>query len=180
MSIGDVLSVIAGVLAVGGTLAATLTAIVILFRKRASAARAALETRPARTFGTGAACVLFVSIFGIALVGQPNGLLKLIAWVVLAAFFALAALGAAGIALLCANRIETFDTRVRPLTALWRGSLLIVAAGFLPIVGWFMVFPVSVIFSLGAAMTTFLEQRPRTAAAVSITPLGLSTPENPG
>jgi hypothetical protein len=180
MTIGDVLATVAGILATGITLLAAITAIGLVFGTQARAARTVLETQGRRAFAFGLGGVAFAVVFGIVLASQPNGLIKLIGMAVLAIAFGLALLGSAGIAALVADRIQKYDSRTRPLAALWRAGALVITAGFLPIVGWFLIFPIALIHSLGAGIAVVFERRGRAPSAVLLPAAPLTTAASQG
>ena len=152
MTLGDVLAVVMGVLAIGTALWATLVGAAVLFPRKAQIACDALQQKTWHTVGVGFALVLLAGVGGLALVNVPNGLIQLIGWLFVIGLLLCACLGSAGLALLVSVRIRERDKRTRPLAALRVGAGLLVCAGFLPIVGWLVVFPVSLAASVGAGI----------------------------
>ena len=152
MTIGDVLAVVAGVLAVGATLWAAIIAFALLFADRTTQAAGLLEQKPASVLRTGTLVLIVAGVVGLILINQPIGLIKLVGWVMLAGLFALALLGSAGLARVVGERVRTGERRVGPFVGLCRGAGFVVAAGFLPLVGWFALFPVALVASLGASV----------------------------
>lgn len=166
MTLGDVLAVVMGVLATGTALWAVLVGAAVIFSRKAQVAADALQQKTVRTVGVGVATVLLAGVGGVVLLNIPNGLMQLMGWVFLIGLLSCACLGASGLALLASERIRERDKRTRPLAALRIGAGLMVCAGFMPIVGWFVVFPVSLAASVGAGIAALASSR-RKAQAVA-------------
>jgi hypothetical protein len=149
MTIGDVLAVVAGV---GGTCVAVwalLLGMALLFSRRASLAQQSFETSPWRVLATGGMLLLVGSGGAIVLLNQPNGVLKLVGWVLLLGVLALSALGAGGLALVIGTCVQRAEPRMSDFGALLRGAGLLIAAGLVPLLGWFFVVPITIITSTG-------------------------------
>jgi hypothetical protein len=158
MTIGDVNAMIAGVGASGVTLWASLLGISALFGERTRRAANAIEAQPGRTLGHGFLLAATAGIVGVALVNQPNGLIKFVGWVLLAGLLATAALGSAGLSRVTGERVGRMDPKLSTLGAVGRGAGLLVTAGFLPVLGWFGFFPVMLFVSLGAGCRAMTEK----------------------
>ena len=152
MVMGDVLAVIAGVVTACLSLWALLVGAALLFERQANEARTRLEVRPLRALGLGAALVITAGLVAIILINQPNGLLKLIGWILFLGLLALSALGGGGLALLVSGRIRGAEPRLSVLGALGRGAGLVVAAGLVPVLGWLLIMPLAMIATLGAGV----------------------------
>jgi hypothetical protein len=177
MTIGDVLAVVAGIMGTGATLWAAILAITVLFPAKSGRAALALEERSARALGTGAAVTLTVGVTAWALAMSPNvgGLPKLIGWVVLLALLLVATLGSAGLAEVGARRLRARDARMRPLASVGKAAGMLVAAGFLPALGWLVLFPLLLMASLGAGLAALRKERTHALANVAVaTPGGES------
>ncbi len=164
MTLGDVLAVVMGVLATGTCLWAAFLGAAFLFPRKSEAARDALTQQTKKTLGVGVVTALLAGFGGIALLNVPNGLLKLIGWVLLVGLLTCACLGSAGLSLLAADRIRERDKRTRPIAALRLGAAVLVCAGFLPVVGWLFLFPVSLIASVGAGLIALRSKASRSVA----------------
>lgn len=160
MTIGDVLAVVAGVAASGVTLWAALVTNTLLFPGRTQRASEILVTKPGRTIGFGLFLILTAGVIGFGLVVQPNGVLRLVGWAVSLALLFLASLGSAGLSLLLAERIQGRDEAHSPLMASMRAATLLVLACFVPLLGWFLLFPMSLAAGLGAGVHAVWEARP--------------------
>lgn len=159
MTIGDVLAVVAAVVAVGLCWAATLLLTALAFPERARRAGEAVTSAPGRCLARGAGVFFVVGVLAFALMHSPAGPVRLVgdvAWGVLALF---AAVGSAGIARLLGERVQAVGTHMTPFAALTRGTALYVLAGFLPVVGWFLIVPLALLFSLGGAVAALRPAR---------------------
>ena len=171
MTLGDVLAVVMGVLAFGTCLWAAQIGTVLLFPQKAQAASDALLQKTGRTLGMGFVIVLFAGVGGLVLLNIPNGLMQFIGWILLIGLLGCACLGASGLALLASQRIRERDGRTRPLAALRVGAGILVCAGFLPVVGWLVIFPVSLAASVGAGVAALSSSRRARVSAPATTPL---------
>lgn len=150
MTIGDVLAAIAAVCGVGATWAATVLLTALAFPARAERAQGALLLSPGACLGRGAGAALLGTLAVLVLNHSPLG--KLLSVLVVACLAALAALGSAGIVRLLGERIQTTGTSLSPFAALTRGTALYVVAGFLPVVGWFLIVPLALLLSVGSGV----------------------------
>jgi hypothetical protein len=166
MTIGDVLGVIAALALLGASWAATLLLAALAFPGRTRCAQHAIETMPRACGLRGLFLLLLVGGAALALGQSPAGLLRLLAGALYAALAAVAALGGAGITRLLGERILESGTPMPPFAALTRGTILFVTAGFLPVVGWFLIVPAAALLSLGAGWSVLrAPARPRQPAA---------------
>jgi hypothetical protein len=166
MTIGDVLAFTAGVAVTGGTLWAALVTNTLLFPEKTRSARAILMERPKKAFGLGGLLLVTAGAIGFAFIAQPGGgLLGLTGWLIILFLLALASIGSAGLALEVGERLRGVDTGKSSLAATGRAAALLVAVGFLPVLGWLGFFPASLAASLGAGAIAVFEKRTRTAMA---------------
>lgn len=150
MTVGDVNAVAWIIGSTGVTLWTSIVGTSVLFRERAKRAALAAEQDTPKTLGLGAGIMLGAGLLTVILINQPNGLFKLIGWVLLACLILLAILGSAGLSTVAAERIGHLNRRLSPLACIGRGAGLLVVAGFLPFVGWALLFPAMLMLSLGA------------------------------
>ncbi len=150
MTIGDVLAVVAGIGSACVAAWALLLGMALLFNRRANLAQQNLQSSPWRVLATGAALTLLGIGGAIVLLNQPNGILKLAGWALLLATLALAALGAGGLILLLAESVQRAQPGMSHFHALLRGAGLLVAAGLVPLLGWLLVVPLTILMSAGA------------------------------
>ena len=149
MTIGDVLAVMAAVFVVGATWAATILLTALAFPARAALAQRKLVSGPGASAARGVGVSLVFGVLAAAFWSHP-GPARLIGGLFLGALGALAAVGSAGIARLVGERIQAVGSHMNPFATLTRGTILYVVAGFLPVIGWFLVAPVALLLSIGS------------------------------
>jgi hypothetical protein len=159
MTIGDVLAVVAGVIGAALSIWSLVVGAALLFERRARRAAYLLETRPLACLARGAMSAATAGLFAILLLSQANGLVKLIGMSLFLGLAGTAALGAGGLALLVADRIRGLDPRLSPFAALGRGAALMVLAGLVPLLGWFLVTGTAFLVSLGAGLAVLRLRR---------------------
>lgn len=186
MTIGDILAAIAVVLACGATWAATVLLLTLAFPSRSARAQAALTLAPGRCLTRGLALLVAVGVVAVILGKSHAGPVRILAGALWAGLGALAAIGSGGVVRLMGARIESVGSGLTPFAALTRGTVLYVAAGFLPIVGWFFVTPVAALLTLGAGWTALRggQAAPSTASSQVTSPTfprsALADPERAG
>jgi hypothetical protein len=153
MTIGDVLAAIAALGALGVCAGATLLLAALAFPERTQRAEQAITTAPSRCLGRGLCVLVVVGFVALALEHSPAGPARLLGDALWAGLFLIALLGGAGIARIIGERIQRIGTQMAPFAALTRGASLCVLAGFLPIIGWFLVTPLAILIALGGAFT---------------------------
>ncbi len=159
MTIGDVLAVIAAVFLIGATWIATILLTALAFSAKCARARQAIMDAPGACLARGlGVCALFALAAAVMAHPGPRGLVSALIW---AGLGLLAAVGSAGIATLVGERISSVGSAMTPFAALTRGTLLYVAAGFLPIVGFFLVTPIALLLSVGAAVAALRREAPQ-------------------
>ncbi len=149
MTIGDVLAFVGFIGSVCLSLWVLLIGVALLFESKAAAARRVLENEAGRTFCLGIVLLLPLGFAAIALINAP-GILKLIGFLLIAALLALSLLGGAGLALLMGERTGSRAPEISSFSALSRGAGMMSLAWLFPVLGWFLVAPVSIIAGLGA------------------------------
>jgi len=160
MTIGDILAVIAAVLLVGASWAATILMIALAFPSRVAAAQAKLTAAPGVCLLRGLGVALGGGLLAILLVQAPVGPVRGLAMVVLGGLGVLAALGSAAVVRLLGARIDALGSPLTPFGSLTRAAALYVAAGFLPIIGWGVVLPVALLLSIGSGVAVLFGARP--------------------
>jgi hypothetical protein len=161
MTIGDVLAVVAGI---GSACVAAWTALVasaLLFSRHAQRGQTALEAHPWRTVFSGFVIAIIGIVGSIALMNLPNGLVKLLGWVLLLAMLSLGALGGGAVAKLMAQRVQQSETRLSHFGALLRGAAIPVVSSLLPFVGWFVFLPLGLSAALGAGWSSLRTAKQR-------------------
>jgi hypothetical protein len=150
----------------------------LMLPNRVQRARERIEGRPVTCFLLGLLTFLVTIVFVSQLIkeGRP-GHLQLFGWILMAPTLASAVIGGAGIARIAADRIYAHTAAEATLPSLIGGALCTTASGFVPIVGWFLYFPVTGFISIGAGVQVLLGRERRRAYRVE--PL-VETPEEPG
>ncbi|MBC8138047.1 MAG: hypothetical protein H8F28_19370 [Fibrella sp.] len=152
MTFGDVLAITLLIVVTVVTLWAGIVAFTVVFSRRAQMAANALTDTPGKQIGIGALVALISGTLSVVLMGR-GGPIAALGFAILAAALAVAVLGSAGLALAIAVRLRELDARYSPLSATTRGAALAVAAGLIPIIGWFFLMPAALFASLGAGFT---------------------------
>ena len=177
MTIGDILAVIAAVLLVGASWAATILMIALAVPARVVAAQAKLTAAPGVCLGRGLAVVVVGGLLAIVLVQAPVGLARLLAAPILGGLGVVAALGSASIVRLLSGRIDALGSPMTPFASLTRASVLYVAAGFLPVIGWGVVLPAALLLSVGSGVAVLFGARRQAQPAWPLPPPALETLE---
>jgi len=162
-TIGDVLAVIGIVVATIVSLWALVIAVSVLFGERTARARERIEHSPGKVTLLGAVIALVLGIIVAALLNQPNGLLKLVGWIMYLLLLLTAAVGFSGLAALVAQRLKQLEPSLTPYGALSRGALFCVLATLVPILGWFVVGPLIGFASVGAGVEALFTRSPALA-----------------
>lgn len=157
MSMADVLAVISGLILVGLAFPSLLLVITINFPQLVEHTSYQVENRPVRNIfrGLGLFFVLFIMLGFFAVVPGPG---KLLALGVLLIGLSLAIFGAAGIVNLLANRYEKSFNVPKSFSSLAFSSIFLELAFVLPLVGWFVVLPISFLLALGAISKALSEK----------------------
>jgi hypothetical protein len=160
--IGDVLAIIASVLLIGASTWALVMGLALAFSRKAEASRTVMVAHPWRSLLFGALLALVPGWLSLALIALPNPGLKLAGWMALMTILAVAALGAGGLALHVSSRVRQLAPTLNPFAAFGRSVALIVTAGMVPFLGWFVIAPLTLFASLGAGFQALFEREPLT------------------
>jgi hypothetical protein len=152
VAIGDVLAVVAAIFAICGSAWALLVISSVIFGNRTRHAQTAIESRPWRCLGIGVSIVAVFGFMAVVLAAQPNPAFKLFGTTIYLAIFGIAVVGGGGLATLIARKMLPLDSALTPFQALTRGSGILVLAGLFPMLGWFVVGPLSLLISVGAGV----------------------------
>ncbi len=153
----DVYAVFGTLLALGIVFPGMLTAWWLLFPEVVDRARARIVYTPWRTFFMGVAVALVLSIPIAILFALPFGPAKLFAAVLLMGVLGVASFGAAGIAAaMSAALLRRTEDSMPPGRAFLAGAVALELAAAFPGIGWFLVIPLTLISSLGAAVLALL------------------------
>ncbi len=158
MTIGDVLAAVAALVALGASWGAAILLAALAFPQRATRAQALLTERPWACLGRGAVGLLIIGLPSVVLSHTP-GPVRLLLLFPLGLLAAGAVVGSAAAVHLLAGRIEAVGSPLTPFAALTRAAFLFVSAGFLPVFGWFLVLPATLLLALGAGLPALLPAR---------------------
>jgi hypothetical protein len=148
----DVQAMFGTLLALGIAFPGLLATIKLTMPGAVDAARGRVLAHPGRCLGRGLLRITVVGLAVFALLATPAGPLKLLgAWLGLVAL-AWAAVGAAGLAQAMGERMRDAGAgRLGPWSAFLAGAVAMELAAVFPAVGWFVVLPLLLATSLGAA-----------------------------
>jgi hypothetical protein len=133
---------------------AMLVCVTLLFTQKATCAQTEWQEHSLRAFALGVLLTATAGLAGMVLLQQANGLFKLIGWVLLLALFGLSTVGSSGLALLVAERVQGVEPQMSRFGALIRAAGFLIAMGLVPLLGWFLITPITIIMSLGAGCRT--------------------------
>ncbi len=152
MTLGDVLAVVAGLLAFVATWTAILLATALLFPATTARAQQRVQAKPWRSFFLGVAVCLIGGGTAVALLNLPDPGAKVLGWVLFGLLWGCLLLGAAGIAQLLGARIRAQSPGLSPFAGLVYGSLILGVAQLFPGIGWFFLAPLAWLCALGAGV----------------------------
>lgn len=159
VTIGDVFSVVALLLAVCFSAWALMLATTLLFSQKTQFAQRAIVTRPWRAFFGGFALLLVVGTIAFALAANPNPGVKLFGITILLMLLSVAAIGAGGLSSLVGERMQPMDPSLSAYKAVGRGAAIVVVATLLPFVGWWVFTPIVLSVSLGAGVAALIARQ---------------------
>lgn len=152
------------------SLVALLVLLIFLIPRRVARTRQVIQTAPGRSFVIGLVNALFFLVIAVVFLqgGQGGGLLALI---IVLALLALAAVGLAGVALLLRERIYPEPAkRELGMSASVKTAVLLVLAGLLPFLGWFVLAPLLLLLALGASIIVLVRRDGRQVAEETTLP----------
>ncbi len=126
--------------------------------QQAQRARNLLDSKPKKCFLTGIGMAILVFI-ALTLVGNPQGPIKLTGFVLALLCGGILIMGGAGIASLLGTRIGEMSGARTSFGMLVRGSLVHSFAMLFPLLGWFLMLPLSILFALGSGVLAVLPQK---------------------
>jgi hypothetical protein len=173
VNMADVAAIFGILLTLGIVFPGLLTAWRLLFPATVERARLRLELTPWLCFWLGgvATAVLVVPI--VVLLSLPVGPAKLAGYAGIVAALSLASLGAAGLAAKMASQMQSAtqwqgaSQAASPLGAFVRATVALELAAAFPIIGWFIVVPITTVTALGATIFALLRWVPARAVAPS-------------
>ncbi|VAW37432.1 hypothetical protein MNBD_CHLOROFLEXI01-3352 [hydrothermal vent metagenome] len=139
----------------GATLATLLVLLPTLLPNSVQRAQQIAQNSPGRSLLIGLVNALFFGVL-IAIFSQGGELGGLIAAIILLALLMVTAVGLAGLTQIVQERLypDSGGVKVGLKTA-----VLIITASLLPLLGWFVLTPVLLLISLGAAIIAFVRRK---------------------
>ena len=137
-----------------------------LFKRVVERASVAYEAHPYRVTLLGA--LVGVPVFGVslALLNSAAGL-KLAGVILMSALFLVGLLGSAGLARLVGARLASATDTAYPWRRVLRGGIVLSITFVFPIVGWFVMLPLTLASGVGAVLLSRMSQRSAEASPVS-------------
>ncbi len=158
VTIGDVFGIFSLIVGICVSGWAMILGVALIFPHRTESAELAVATRPWVCLAIGFSLAATVGLFAVALAAQPAPMLKIAGTTLYLLLLATASIGAAGIAQIAARRARSVDPSLNAYGALSRSSGLIVLSGLVPLLGWFLIAPLLLLFSLGAGTRAVLQR----------------------
>lgn len=170
----DVYAVFGTLLALGIAFPGMLLTCKILFPRFVGRAELRLEQTPGSSFGLGLIGAAVVAVPAAVLSALPIGPAKFLGAVTILGSFGLASLGAAGVASVMGRRIQGLAQREDGASrAFLQGAVALELAAAFPLIGWFLLIPLTIIISFGAALFASLRWVPAEKSAGSNQPLAV-------
>lgn len=164
IGLGDVTTIFMTLTAMGIAFPGLVLACALLLPGTVERGSARARQTPGRTFALGLLWLVPNALVIAALMALPS-VSQFLGFALLFANAALAVVGAAGIALLMGERLRQSGITATSPGALVRGAVALELAVVFPIIGWFIVFPLVLVLSLGAALWALVRRGPRPTAA---------------
>jgi hypothetical protein len=171
MEISQVLAVLSFLTVFGLGWASTILITSLAFPVCSEASKRSLQTAPWKCVSAGVVAWLLVGLVAAIFISR-KGTLALLGYLTLVLLLVLSAVGSAGFIRLISERIQQHGSILSPFASLTRSSFLYVLAGFVPIIGWFVITPVAAIVSAGAGWRA-IRSRPQPPAAASASGNGI-------
>jgi hypothetical protein len=151
-TLGDVWATTAIIVGISICAWALLLCLALIFQSRTQFSKELIEVRPGKLVFSGLLITLALGALGIFLLNLPNGLVKLLGWMVLLGLMALSFTGSAGLVALVGERVQRLDHSLSGYAALSRGALFVVLPAVMPILGWFLYAPIVFCLGVGAGL----------------------------
>ncbi len=157
----DISAIFGILLIVGLAFPGLLTTLWLLLPATVERARVRLDRTPWRCLWLGGVILAMSLIPSVILIALPWGPAKLAGWAVITFMLAFAGLGAAGLALKMSGHLANQSSgALTSASAFVRGAVALELAAVFPIIGWFILAPLTAVVSLGAATFAVLHWMP--------------------
>jgi hypothetical protein len=161
MIMADVFAVFGTLLALGIALPGLLLTWRLLLPKMVNRAQARLGQTPWKCFFAGSLVLVAYLVPVIILISLPWGVFKAIGSGAIFVLLTLTSVGAAGLAGLMGERLQSLGLSSSVPGATLRGAVAMELAAIFPVVGWFIFIPLTFIVSLGATVFALVGWMPR-------------------
>jgi len=151
MSLGDVFAFFGGLLSLGLALPGLLVGWTLVCPAAVERARERLDRTPWRCFWLGVAGLVGAGLPILIALNVKAGPVQFLGWLGLITLLTVTSLGAAGLAALMGARLRAGGLAASPAGATLRAAGVLELALVFPVIGWFMLLPLTIICSLGAA-----------------------------
>jgi hypothetical protein len=159
------ISAIFGVLMITGiAFPGLLTTWWLLFPATVQRAQARLDQTPWRCFWLGGILFAVLIIPTAVLLSLPFDPAKFFGWALIVLTLAVSSLGAAGIAAKMGQPLAN-KMNANPAAGFWLGAVTLELAVIFPVIGWFLIFPLTTVTALGATGFALLRWAPKPALA---------------
>lgn len=160
----DISAIFGSLLIFGIAFPGLLTAWWLLFPATVERAQTRLDQTPWQCFWFGGILTAAAVIPIVVLLILPFGPAQFLGWTLIVVVLAVSSIGSAGIAAKMGKRlVET--SHASPAAAFVRGAIALELAVFFPLLGWLLIFPLTIVTALGATGFALLRWVPKTAPA---------------
>lgn len=156
----DIYAVFGTLIALGIAYPGMLAAWRLLFPQLVEESRSRWSTTPWRCLGFGTLVGIPTILVAVILLALPLGFIKLIGLLLSLGGLWLSSIGAAGLVSRMAERLGSMDAGDQPdLGSFLKAALALELAAAFPLIGWFLMIPLSLVGSFGAAVFALLGGR---------------------
>lgn len=156
-TIGDVLLIFTLLTVSGLSLWGTMVATALIFPFRAAKYSQTLQNRGWSPIIAGFFLLIPALILILFLASVPNPVVKLLALLMLMVLLATAAIGGSGQVRLLADRVKASSGDISNYGAVTRASAMIILIFNIPVLGWFLMAPLSLMAGLGSIVLSGLK-----------------------
>jgi hypothetical protein len=160
----DISAIFGSLLILGIAFPGLLTAWWLLFPASVERARMRLEHTPWQCFWFGGLLTAAAVIPIVILLVLPFGPAQFLGWALIVLVLAVSSLGSAGIAAKMGQRLAE-KSALSPAAAFLQAAIALELAVFFPLLGWLLVFPLTIVTALGATGFALLRWTPKKATA---------------
>ncbi|HEX9925894.1 MAG TPA: hypothetical protein VGD99_24775 [Anaerolineae bacterium] len=158
------LAVLILIMLIGLCLGALLAVLAALLPAAGRRSQAALLRSPWRAFFIGLANYLFLGGISLILLNTEVRPLALVGVIIAAALISITLIGLTGLVTLTGERLAALRSReTSPFSHLVWGTVTVTLAGLLPFIGWFLLAPVLLMVSFGAAVLAWRNRKHKEA-----------------